>query len=160
MQIQLPFGEALGLATALGPFPPLVRSVHADGSVVHAELDLREIPTSGALRLVAHALGTITVTARLAGYDGGVARLAVTAHARGLPAHKLGLLVGPVNTALRRHGLPAELVEVVAGPQAPMVVVRVQDAVDVRVTGVLVTAVDLRDAVVHVTAEVGAVRLR
>ncbi|WP_024286466.1 hypothetical protein [Cellulomonas sp. KRMCY2] len=169
MQLALPFTEALALATATGPLPPLVRSVRADGSVVHAEIDLRQIPdASRALRLAAAAAGTMAVTARLAGYDDGVARLTVTAHARGLPAHKLlGHLIGPVNAALRRQGLPEGLVTVVGGaeepgePGEPMVVVRVQDVVDARATGVLVTAVDLREAVVHVTATVGdVVRLR
>ena len=162
MQLALPFSEALALATAARALPALVRSVRADGSVVHAEIDLRQIPdASPALRFAAAAAGTMAVTASLAGYDDGVARLTITAHARGLPAHKLlGHLIGPVNAALRRQGLPEGLVEVVVGAGEPIVVVRLQDAVDAKVTGVLVTAVDLRDAVVHVTAAVGgAVRL-
>src|SRR5450830_388272 len=101
MQIALPFTEALALAATAGPLPPMVRSVRADGSTVHAEVDLRQVPSaSGAARLAFAAIGTVEVQARLIDMTHGTATVevrasartstvAVRAEARGLPAHKL-----------------------------------------------------------------------
>ncbi|MCL3861677.1 hypothetical protein [Actinotalea sp. K2] len=161
MHLALPFTEALALATAREPLPPLVRSVRAEGSVVHAQIDLREIPDpSTALRFAAAAVGMVDVTVRFTGYDDGVATAEITAHARALPAHKLvTFLIGPINAALVDAGLPEGLVEVRRGSGDPVVAVRVQDAVDTRVAGVTVVTLDLHDAVLHVSAVIGTVRV-
>ena len=162
MQLAIPFTEALALATARDPLPPLVRSVRTEGSVVHAEIDLRMIPDAPtALRLAAAAVGTVAVTARLSGFGDGVALVAVTAHARALPAHKLlGYLSGPIDDALRRQGLPPGLVEIRRGEGDPVLAIHVQDAVDTRATGITVTGLGLTEGVIYVAATVGTVRLR
>lgn len=162
MQIAIPFTEALALATAREPLPPFARGVRSEGSVIHAEVDLRQIPDAPtALRLAAAAAGTVAVTARLARFSGGVATIAVTAHARALPAHKLlGFLSGPLEAALRKQGLPAGLVEIRQGDPDPLVVVHVQDAVSAKAEGVTVTGLGLSGDVVYVEAEIGRVRLR
>lgn len=162
MQIAIPFTEALALATAREPLPPFVRGVRSEGSVIHAEVDLRQIPDAPtALRLAAAAVGTVAVTARLAEFSGGVATIAVTAHARALPAHKLlGFMSGPLDAALRKQGLPAGLVEIRPGEPDPVLAVRVQDAVAAMAEGVTVTGLGLSGDVIYVAAEIGRVRLR
>lgn len=163
MELTLPVAEALALATARRPLPPMIRSVHGSGSTVHAEVDLGLVPEpSLALRLAAAAVGSVAVTAEVEEYADGVLTLRITAHARGLPAHTLlNHVIGPANAALRDAGLPDGLIEVRHGEEGhPLVVVRVQDAVDAQVSGVTVTGIALRDGAVHVTAYVTAVRLR
>ena len=162
MQVAIPFTEALSLATAREPLPPLVRAVSIQGAVVHAEIDLRLIPNAPtALRFAAAAAGTVMVTARLTGFAAGVATIAVTAHARALPAHKLlGYLSGPIDDALRRQGLPPGLVEVRRGDGDPVLAVRVQDAVDTLASGVNVTSLGLSDDTIYAAVTVGTVRLR
>ena len=162
MQLAIPFTEALALATAREPLPPLVRSVRSEGSVVHAEIDLRAIPDAPtALRLAAAAVGTVLVTAQLQAFGDGVAIVAITAHARALPAHKLlGYLTGPIDDALRREGLPPGLVEVRRGEGDPVLAIRVQDAVNTKAQGILVTGLGLTDDVIYASANVGTVRLR
>ena len=162
MQVAIPFTEALALATAREPLPPLVRSLSAQGSVVHAEIDLHHIPNAPpALRFVASAVGTVALTARLTGYEEGVVTIAVTAHARALPAHKLlGYLSGPIEDALRRQGLPPRLVEVRRGEGDPVLVVHVQDAVDTKASGVTVTGLGLTDETIYAAVTLGTVRLR
>lgn len=162
MQITLPVTEALALATAREPLPPVVRSVTAAGSALHLEIDLREIPDAPtALRLAAAAVGTVAVTATFAGYDAGVATFEVTAQARALPAHKLlNHLTGPINAALRGRGLPDGLVEIRKGTGEPVLALHVQDAVAATAGGVSVVALDLREATAHVSVVVGQVTLR
>lgn len=161
MQLVISVSEALALAATRAPLPPVVRSVSAAGSVVHAEVDLRAVPDPPtALRLAASALGTVSVALRFTGYDGAVATFEVSAQARALPAHKLlNYLVGPVNAALVARGLPAGLVEIRRGPGDPVLAIGVQSAVAAQVAGVTVTALDLRDGAVHVAAEIGQVRI-
>ena len=156
MRLEIPFTEALALATAREPLPPMVRSVHCTGSTIHAEVDLRLIPNAPtAVRLAAAAAGIVAATVTFAGYAQGVALLDVTAHARGLPAHKLlGYLVDPINAVLRRQGLPEGLVEIHRGSGDPVVAVRVQDALATRATGLQVTAIELTGAVLQVSVAV------
>lgn len=161
MYLELPFDEALVLAASRGPLPPMVRSLRAEGSTVHVEVDLRLIPDPPlALRLAAGALGSVAVSATYVGFDAGSVRLAITFHARQLPAHLvLNHAIGPINDLLRAQGLPDGLVEVRRGAQEPLVVVNVQAAVDAKVDGVLVTALDLREAVLRVTTAVTGFRM-
>ena len=161
MQLSLPLDEALDLAAAKKPLPPFVRSLRCEGSTIVVEVDLRLVPDGGtALRLAAAAVGTVTATAVLTGYAGGVATFEVTAQARSIPAHKLlNHLTGPVNTALARQGLPEGLVEIRKGDGDPVVAVRVQEAVATKVTGVTVTDLAVHDGAVHVSARIEKVTL-
>ena len=161
MQLSLPLDEALALAAAKKPLPPFVRSLRSEGSTIVVEVDLRLVPDGGtALRLAAAAVGTVTATAVLTGYAGGVATFEVTAQARSIPAHKLlNHLTGPVNTALARQGLPEGLVEIRKGDGDPVVAVRVQEAVATKVTGVTLTDLAVHDGAVHVSARIEKVTL-
>ncbi|MBF0723759.1 hypothetical protein [Sanguibacter inulinus] len=161
MQLSLPLDEALALAAAKKPLPPFVRSLRCEGSTIVVEVDLRLVPDGGtALRLAAAAVGTVTATAVLTGYAGGVATFEVTAQARSIPAHKLlNHLTGPVNTALARQGLPEGLVEIRKGDGDPVVAVRVQEAVATKVTGVTLTDLAVHDGAVHVSARIEKVTL-
>ena len=161
MQLSLPLDEALALAAAKKPLPPFVRSLRCEGSTIVVEVDLRLVPEGGtALRLAAAAVGTVTATAVLTGYAGGVATFEVTAQARSIPAHKLlNHLTGPVNTALARQGLPEGLVEIRKGDGDPVVAVRVQEAVATKVTGVTLTDLAVHDGAVHVSARIEKVTL-
>ena len=161
MQISLPLDEALALAAASKPLPPFVRSLRCEGSTIVVEVDLRLVPDGGtALRLAAAAVGTVTATAVLTGFAGGVATFEVTAQARSIPAHKLlNHLTGPVNTALARQGLPEGLVEIRKGDGDPVVAVRVQEAVATKVAGVTLTDLAVHDGAVHVSARIEKVTL-
>lgn len=161
MKLALPFSEALSLATAERPLPPVIRSVDCRGETLHAEIDLEALPTrSFAVRLAAAAAGTVTVTARFEGYSDGVATFVVTAHARNLPAHKLvPYLLDPINKALRDSGLPEGLLQIQRDGDGPLVLVDVQKAVETKASGVTVTNLQLLDAVIHVEATIGTVRL-
>jgi len=161
VQLSLPLDEALALAAAKKPLPPFVRSLRCEGSTIVVEVDLRLVPEGGtALRLAAAAVGTVTATAVLTGYAGGVATFEVTAQARSIPAHKLlNHLTGPVNTALARQGLPEGLVEIRKGDGDPVVAVRVQEAVATKVTGVTLTDLAVHDGAVHVSARIEKVTL-
>lgn len=161
MQLAVPFDEAVALAAAKEPFPSMVRGLRCEGSTIHVDIDLREIPDpSTGLRLAAAAAGTVAVTVRFADYSEGVVTLVVTAHARTFPAHKLvPYLVGPLNAALRARGLPPGLVEIQRGESEPWIVIAVQRAISTKVEGVTLTGLGLRDAVLHVEATVGSVRL-
>lgn len=161
MQITLPVDEALALAAAKQPLPPFVRSLRCEGSTLVLEVDLRLVPDGGtALKIAAAAVGTVTATALLTGYAGGVATFEVTAQARSIPAHKLlNHLTGPVNSALARQGLPEGLVEIRKGDGDPVVAVRVQEAVATKVSGVTVTDLAVHDGALHATARIEKVVL-
>lgn len=161
MEITLPLNEALALATAKEPLPPVVRSITADGASLQLDIDLRVIPDAPlALRVAASAIGTVTVTATFTGYSLGAALFEMTAHARAIPAHKLlNQLTGPIASALGRRGLPEGLIEVRKGDSEPIVAVHVQDAIAAKATGVTVTDVDVRDATAYVSLAVGTVTL-
>lgn len=161
MKLALRFPEAVALATAVNPLPPVIRSLDCAGDTLHAEIDLDAIPIrSFALQLAAAAAGTVTFTARFAEYSAGVATFVVTAHARGLPAHKLlPYLLDPVNKAMRDRGLPEGLIEIQRGETEPLVLINVQKAVETKASGVTVTSMQLQDAVIHVEATISAVTL-
>lgn len=156
MQMILPIDEALAIATAVKPPPALLRSVTSAGAQLQLEVDLRQIPNPGtALRLAAAAVGTVTATLTFTGYDSGVATFQFSAQARGLPAHKIANhLTGPINSALTDCGLPEGLVEVRKGTGDPVLAIRVQDAVDARITGLTVTDFDLRGAAIFLGATI------
>ncbi|WP_165067141.1 hypothetical protein [Marisediminicola senii] len=160
MHISIPFVEVLALAASQGPLPPMVAGLRSEGSTAHADIDLREVPsTSTAMRFALAAAGTVTVTARVVSFAAGVATVAVTAHAWGLPAHKLlPYLVDPIAGAVRKAGLPDGIVRIERGDGDPVVLVDVQKAVDSRVEGLVVTGVALTDDQVVVDAAVGAFR--
>jgi hypothetical protein len=160
--LALPFSEALSLATAEKPLPPVLRSVDCVGDTLHAEIDLEPLASrSIAMQLAAAAAGTVTATARFVGYSGGVATFAVTAHARTLPVHKLlQYLLDPVNAAIRDRGLPEGLLEVQRGDAAPLVLVDVQKAIETKASGVTLTGLQLMDAVLHAEATIGTVTVR
>ncbi|MBO1751009.1 hypothetical protein J4G33_04255 [Actinotalea sp. BY-33] len=151
MQVSLSVEEAVTLAAVAQPLPPFVSGVRGEGALVHAEVDLPEVPgASGLARLALQAAGTVTVSAQLIGYAAGVATLEVHAEARGLPAHRLlNQLTGVLSERLAAQGLPDGLLEVRPGPRAPLIMVRVQDAVASRVDGVTLTGLVLRDGQVH-----------
>ncbi len=162
MKLALPFPEALALATAEKPLPEVIRSVDCRGEKLHAEIDLNALPTrSTAVRLAAAVAGTVSVTARFAGYSEGVATFVITAHALGLPVHKLlPFLLDPVNKAIRDRGLPEGLLQVERGDDDPLVLIDVQQAVERKASGVTVTNIQLLDAVIHLEATIGRVGLR
>jgi hypothetical protein len=161
VQLTVPAVEALALATAREPLPPFLRSLEVAGSTVLVEVDLAALPDAPpALRWVAVATGVVTVAARFTGYEHGVATFAVTSRARAMPLHVLlNALTGTVTSVLREKGLD-QVLEVRRGEGEPVVAVAVQRAVDQRAEGIVVSALDLRDATVHATVEVGVVRLR
>ena len=162
MQIALPFLEAIALATSRSPLPPVVTSLTCDGSTVHVELDLRQIESpSLAVRLALAAGGTVRVDARIDWFENGIATLVVTVHARGLPAHKLlPYLVGPIEDALRARGLPEKLVTVQRSDSDTEVLIELQQAVDSRTDGLVITSLRVDDAVIHLSAAVGEFRVR
>ena len=161
MDITLPLSEAFALAAAKEPFPAVVRSVTADGTAVHLEIDLRVIPDPPlALRVAAAAIGTVSVSATFTGYSLGTATFEIAAHARSLPAHKLlNHLTGQIDSALRRRGLPEGLVVVHKGEDEPVVAIHLQDAVAAKSTGISLTAFDIREATAYVHLAVGEVAL-
>ena len=162
MKLALPFSEALALVTAEKALPPVIRALDCRGETITAEIDLEAIPSrSIALRLAAAAAGTVTVTARLVGYEAGVATFVLTAHARSLPAHKLvPFLLDPVNNAIRDRGLPEGLLEIQRGDDTgPLVLIDVQKAVETKASGVTVDHLQLVDAVIHAEATIGALKL-
>lgn len=160
MKIELGFTEALAIANARQLVPPMVESLRCEGSTVFAEIDLGAIPTdSFGMRLALAAAGTVSVSGRLTGFADGIATVVITAHARGLPAHKLvPYLLDTVNGAIRDAGLPDGLVEIRRGDPDPIAIINVQRGVDTVVAGVTVTDVRLVDAIIHAEAEVGTVR--
>lgn len=162
MKIDLPFTEAMAIATVTTPLPAVVRSMRCEGSTVHIDVDLQAIPDpSMALRLAAAVAGTVAATARFAGYSDGVMTLAITAHARNLPAHKLlPYLLEPINRAISERGLPEGLVEIQRGDPDPLVLVDVQKAVETKVRGITVTGLDIRDAIVGFEARIDTVHLK
>lgn len=161
MLIELPFAEALAFARSQGPLPDLLRSISCEGSTISAEIDLRMVESSSlGARLALAAAGTVLVTVRPAGFADGVAKLAVTAHARGLPAHRLlPYLAGPIDDSVVAAGLPSGVVGLEDGDGGPLVRIDVQRALDTRVEGVTVTGFDVTDASIRVTADIGVVRV-
>ena len=136
MWVTAPLDELLHLALQGEGLPPFVTSAELVGSLLRAEVDVRDLPgLAGAARLAARAVGTVHLDVALAGYRDGVAHLAVEAHARSVPAHRLAaLFTGPLDAALARtltdRGLPPGLTTVGESGGVLTVAVRVQDALD------------------------------
>lgn len=162
MRIEVPVAEAVAVAVAQGMLPPFVHDVRAEGSTLHLVVDAAQVMgRSGIGRFLGGLAGQVPVTARLTGWADGVVTVAVTAESRGLPLQRfMPMLEGQIQAQLRRHGLPDSVVDVRTGAAEPVIAVDVQRLVDAKVAGVTVTAVELRDAVVHVTAAVGPQGLR
>ena len=136
MWVTAPLDELLHLALQGEGLPPFVTSAELVGSLLRAEVDVRDLPgLAGAARLAARAVGTVHLDVALAGYRDGVAHLAVEAHARSVPAHRLAaLFTGPLDAAVARtltdRGLPPGLTTVGESGGVLTVAVRVQDALD------------------------------
>ena len=157
MQLALPFAEAIAVAVAKEPLPPMVRDLRCEGSTIHADIDLRAIPdpsTAPAPRRGGGRHGRGHGPVRRLLRRGGDAR---GDRARpGAPRAQAGAV--PRRPDQRRAAGPRPapgLVEVQRGESEPWVVIAVQDAISAKVEGVTVTDLALRDAVFHVEATVG-----
>jgi hypothetical protein len=161
MRIELPFDEAVRLGTLRSPLPALVQSLRCEGSTVFADVDLRALHTDSFLfALALAAAGSVAVAAAFTGFEDGVATFALTAHARGLPAHRLvPFLLSQVNEGIERSGVPTGVVEVTAGVPDPLVRVAVQAAVNTIAEGVAVQDFRLTDGVLVLEATIGSIRL-
>jgi len=162
MRIELPFAEALSFATARSPLPPFVTSIRCDDDTIRAVIDLRGIRVSStAARFALAAAGDVDVTARPTGYADGVLTVALTAHAWGLPAHRLvPLLVDRIDDALRDAGVPDGAVRIERGDPHTVVRVDVQRLIAERVSGLVVTAFSLGGAVLRADAVVSGFEVR
>jgi hypothetical protein len=163
MQIALPLTEALALATAAGPLPPMLLAVRADGATVEADIDAGAALGGGGgfMGLMGKAAGTVMVAATFASFSAGTAVFTIKAHARGLPVDSmLGQAAGMIPRLARKAGLPPDVAELrTGGPRGPELVVHVQKAVDAKVSGVVVQDLVIQDGTAHLTAQVGDVRL-
>lgn len=136
MKISASLPELLHVALQGEALPAFVRNPRLRGTLLQAEVDVRELPgLTGAARLGARAVGTVQLDVALAGYADGVAVLALEAHARSMPAHRLAaLFAGPIDAALARalaeRGLPRGTVSLGDSDGVLAVTVRVQDAID------------------------------
>lgn len=162
MRVELTFSEALALASAGGPLPPVVRSLRCSGSTILARLDLGALPTHSFLMRLAFAVaGTVSVTAELTAFTAGIATFPITVSARGFPAHRLiPHLLSTVNDAIDRSILPSGLLEVAAGADEPVVRIDLQRAVRERAEGIILTGFRIVDSLVVVEAVLGTVRVR
>jgi len=163
MQIALPLSEALALAAAAGPLPPMLLAVRADGATVEVDIDAGAAlgEGGGLMGIMGKAAGTVTAAATFASFNAGTAVFTITAHARGLSVGRLlGRAAGMIPQLAQKAGLPPDVAELrTSGPRGPELVVHVQRAVDAKVSGVLVQDLVIRDATAHVTAQVGDARL-
>jgi hypothetical protein len=163
MQIALPITEALALATAAGTLPPMLLAVRTHGETVEADIDVGAVLGGGGglMGFMGKAAGTVTVAATFTSFSAGTAVFTIKAHARGLPVDSLlGQAAGMIPRLARKAGLPPDVAELrTGGPRGPELVVHVQKAVDAKVSGVVVQDLDVQDDAVHVTAQVGGVRL-
>lgn len=149
MQITGTVDEAVRLARAAFPLPAMVLAVRSTGDAgdtVEVDLDPALLPgASGLVRIGAALAGRVTVTARFLGFADGDASFALAAHARGVTVDRLlNHLTGAIADALAAQGLPPDVVELRPGADGPVLVAHAQAAVDARVSGVVVQAVDLR----------------
>lgn len=149
MRIEVTVDEAVRLARAVVPLPAMVLGVRPAGDAgdaVEVDLDAALLPgATGLVRLGAALAGRVTVTARFLGFADGDASFALAAQARGLTVDRLlNHLTGAIADALAAQGLPPDVVELRPGTDGPVLVAHAQAAVDARVTGVVVQAVDLR----------------
>ena len=155
MHLSMTVVEAIALATAKSPMPPIVQRISAGDDTIHADLDPLEVITGSIARLLAAAAGPIAVAARFAGFSHGVATFEVTAMARGLPAHKLlPLLIDRVTQAIAENPAAAGIVEVRTTENDPLVLIDIQAALDARGLSLQLTALDLREATIFAEAAV------
>ena len=163
MQIALPLDEALALATAAGPLPPMLLAVRADDATVEVDIDAGEALGGGGglMGLMGKAAGTVTVAATFTSFSAGTAVFTIKAHARGLPVESLlGQAAGMIPGLARKAGLPPDVAELrMGGPRGPELVVHVQRGVDAKVSGVVVQDLVIQDGTAHVTARVGNAHL-
>lgn len=161
MRVEIPVEEAVRLVRAAAPLPPMVLAVRPSGSAVEVDLDPALVPgLSGVMRFGAALAGRVTVTARWLGYADGDATLALTAQARGITVGRLlNALADTLRAALAEHGLPPDLLDLRPTDTGLQAVAHVQAAVDARVSGVVVHAVQLTDARLTADIQVGDARL-
>ena len=69
MLLELPVTEALALATAEQPLPPVVRSVRPVGDALHVEVDLAQVP-GAALTLLQHDDGVPALVRLFSAFTG------------------------------------------------------------------------------------------
>lgn len=160
MKLVLPVTEALSLALAAKPLPPMVLAVRASGASVEADIDAGAVTGGGGLKgLMGKMAGTVTATATFTGFAAGTAVFAVKAQARGMSVESMiGQFGGTLQRVVARAGLPADVVELREGTGGPELLVDVQRAVDAKMTGVTVDDLLIADGAAHVTATVGDVR--
>lgn len=161
MRIEITVEEAVRLARAVAPLPPMVLAVRPSGPAVEVDLDPTLVPgLSGVMRFGAALAGRVTVTARWLGYADGDATLSLTAQARGITVGRLlNALAETIGTALAANGLPRDLVELRPTDAGLHAVAHVQAAVATKASGVVVHAADLTDGRVTAEVEIGDVRL-
>lgn len=161
MRIELTVDEALALARAAAPLPPVVSGVRAADDGVHVTLDLRELPgVTGAQRIALRMAGTAAVTARLRGYADGVATVDLDVAVRGLPVDRLvGLLGDRLVAALEAQGVPRGAVTLTQHPGLGARL-ELQRVLDERVAGVRLTALSVQEGRVRAEAVLGEVTLR
>lgn len=157
MHVELTACEALRLAGAGGPLPPVVRGVRADGDAVTVELDGRTTPgLTGAAHLAASLVGVVPVEVRPLGVTDGVATFALAVRVRGVPVHGLlRALQGLVDERLAQRGLPAGTVRLSRTEQGAVAVVALDALVRRAVVGLAVVGLALRDGVVRLDLAVG-----
>ncbi|RYV52018.1 hypothetical protein [Pengzhenrongella frigida] len=163
MRLSLTFPEALEFALLGGALPPVLREVTATGSTVRADVDLRAVPAPPfALRALATIAPTVRVDATFRSFAGGRATFDLVIKAGAVPVQKLLNQLTPLlNSGLRAAHLPAGLVVVEQGPHGePQAVLDLQSAVALRATGVTITAFEIADASVDLTATVHQLALR
>jgi len=163
VRLSLPFPEALELVLAGEPLPALLPRLTCSGATVHADVDLRAIPSPPfALRAVALAAPTVGVDATFRSFDAGRVTFDLVVRAGSVPVQRLLNQLTPlVNSVLRAAELPAGLVVVEQGPHGePQAVLDVQAAVALRADGVTVTELSIADATVHVSAALRHVAAR
>lgn len=161
MQLQLPLTEALSLALAAKPLPPMVKDVRASGASLEADIDASTVTGGGGLRgLMGQMAGTVTATATFASFEAGTAVFGIRAQARGMSVERMiGQFSGTIQRLVVRAGLPADSVELREGAAGPELVVHVQRAVESKIAGVTVTDLVVADGVAHVAATVADARL-
>lgn len=155
MHLTLPVVEAVRLGRAADALPPFVVAVRADGDVVHVDVDPTGVPgLTGVMRLGAALAGVVTAEVRLLRFADGVATFGLAVRARGLNVSSLvNAFASQASAMLQKQGLDVPIA-VRQEATGPVVDVGVQAAVDGQVTGVRVIDLALREAAVHVEAQI------
>lgn len=161
MKVELSVAEAVALAAAVRPLPPVVTDVAGRGETVEVGLDLGELPgLHGAQRLAARLAGTATLVVRIADFSDGVATVPLDVAVRGFPVDRVvGLLADRLLPIIESQGLPPGAVTLGHGERGLTARVQVQHLLEQHVTGVRVSAVALRAGRVHAEVAVDRVSL-